>query len=57
MAAGGGELEDVHTEMIGEMRHLTVHPDGTRIAFSASGPIKNAELWVIENLQQELKNK
>ncbi|MGB6650347.1 MAG: hypothetical protein WBG01_17600 [Bacteroidota bacterium] len=43
--------------MIGEMRHLTVHPDGTRIAFSASGPIKNAELWVIENLQQELKNK
>jgi Tol biopolymer transport system component len=54
VAAGGGEPEDLHTEMVGEMRHLTVHPDGTKIAFSASGPIRNAELWAIDNVQQEL---
>jgi len=54
VAAAGGVPEDLHTELVGEMRHLTVHPDGRQIAFSSSGPINNAELWAIENLDQEL---
>jgi hypothetical protein len=57
VAAGGGELEDLHTEMSGEMRHLKVPPDGRQVAFSSSGPINNAELWAIENLRQGLDEK
>jgi Tol biopolymer transport system component len=57
VAAAGGEPEDLHTGMIGEMRHLTAHPDGTRIAFSARGAIRNAELWAIENIQDGLGTK
>jgi Tol biopolymer transport system component len=54
VSARGGEPEDLHTVMVGELRHLTVHPDGTQIAFQSSGPIKNAELWAIENIAGEL---
>jgi len=55
--AKGGAPQDLHTEMTGEMIHLTVHPDGKRIAFSAQGQIRNAELWTIDNIQQELESK
>jgi Tol biopolymer transport system component len=45
----GGELEKLNIEMWG-FNNLTVHPDGTRLAFSSYGPsLKQAELWVMEN--------
>jgi len=45
----GGEPEKLNIEMWG-FNNLTVHPDGTRLAFSSNGPsLKQAELWVMEN--------
>jgi beta-lactamase regulating signal transducer with metallopeptidase domain/Tol biopolymer transport system component len=47
--AQGGEIEKLNIEMWGFHR-LTVHPDGTRLAFISNGPsLKQAELWVMEN--------
>jgi Tol biopolymer transport system component/beta-lactamase regulating signal transducer with metallopeptidase domain len=45
----GGESEKLNIEMWG-FYMLTVHPDGTRLAFISNGPsLKQAELWVMEN--------
>ncbi len=53
----GGELEKLNIEMWG-FYNLTVHPDGTRLAFSSNGPsLKQAELWVMENFLPNISNK
>ena len=45
----GGDSEKLDIEMFG-FNNLTIHPDGTRIAFSSRGPsLKQPELWVMEN--------
>jgi beta-lactamase regulating signal transducer with metallopeptidase domain/Tol biopolymer transport system component len=45
----GGNPEKLNIEMFG-FYNLTVHPDGTRLAFSSNGPsLKQPELWVMEN--------
>ena len=49
----GGEPEKLNIGMWGFHR-LTVHPDGTRLAFISNGPsLKEAELWVMENFLPE----
>ena len=49
----GGEPEKLDIEMWG-FHNLTVHPDGTRLAFSSQGPsLKEPELWVMENFLPE----
>ena len=45
----GGEPEKLDIEMWG-FYNLTIHPDGTRLAFSSNGPSqKQPELWMMEN--------
>jgi Tol biopolymer transport system component len=53
----GGEPEKLNIEMWGFHR-LTVHPDGTQLAFISNGPsLKQAELWVMENFLPERSTK
>ena len=45
----GGDIEKFNIVMWA-FYNLTVHPDGTRLAFSSRGPsLKQAELWAMEN--------
>jgi Tol biopolymer transport system component len=45
----GGDTEKLDIEMFG-FNNLTIHPDGTKLAFSSNGPsLKQPELWVMEN--------
>lgn len=45
----GGEPQKIDVAMR-RIRHLTVHPDGQRIAFSSSGTNpEKSEIWVMEN--------
>ncbi len=45
----GGDTEKLDIDMW-DFNMLTVHPDGTRLAFSSNGPsLKEPELWVMEN--------
>jgi Tol biopolymer transport system component len=45
----GGDTEKLNLEMWA-FYNLTVHPDGTRLAFGSYGPsLKQAELWMMEN--------
>jgi beta-lactamase regulating signal transducer with metallopeptidase domain/Tol biopolymer transport system component len=53
----GGEPQKLDIEMWG-FYHLTVHPDGTRLAFSSNGPSwKEPELWVMENFLPDRSSK
>ncbi|OGD37606.1 MAG: hypothetical protein A2V45_00190 [Candidatus Aminicenantes bacterium RBG_19FT_COMBO_58_17] len=55
--AQGGDIEKLNIEMWGFHR-LTVHPDGTRLAFISNGPsLKQAELWMMENFLPERTGK
>jgi len=45
----GGEAQKLDLAM-GQIRHLTVHPDGQRIAFSSLGANpEQSQVWVMEN--------
>ena len=50
----GGTPEKLGLEMSGFLLNLSVHPNGRRIAFSVTEQ-SNAEIWVIENLKQEIE--
>ena len=53
----GGDIEKLNIEMWG-FYNLTVHPDGTRLAFSSNGPsLKQAELWAMENFLPDRSSK
>jgi beta-lactamase regulating signal transducer with metallopeptidase domain/Tol biopolymer transport system component len=53
----GGEPEKLNIDMEG-FGPLTVHPDGTRLAFTSYGPSpKEAELWMMENFLPETSSK
>lgn len=53
----GGEPEKLDIEMWG-FYNLTIHPDGTRLAFSSQGPsLKEPELWVMENFLPDRSSK
>jgi len=53
----GGDIEKLNIEMWA-FYNLTVHPDGTRLAFSSNGPSrKQAELWMMENFLPERSSK
>lgn len=53
----GGESEKLNLEMWA-LYNLTVHPDGTRLAFSSNGPsLKQAELWAMENFLPDRSSK
>jgi len=53
----GGDPEKLDIEMCG-FYNMTVHPDGTRLAFSSYGPtVKQAELWTMENFLPERSSK
>lgn len=49
----GGEPQEAGLEM--RCDTLSVHPDGQRIAFSASSRPVSSEVWVMENFLPELK--
>lgn len=49
----GGKPEKLEMEMSGFINNLSVHPDGRHIAFSVTEQ-SNAEIWVMQNLVQEL---
>jgi hypothetical protein len=36
------------------LRHLRVHPDGRRVAFTV-GPYVKTEVWVLENFLPEVR--
>ena len=49
VSADGGEAQKIDLAMAG-FRHLSVHPDGQRIAFSSEGAnYAQAQIWVMEN--------
>jgi len=53
----GGEPEKLNIEMWG-FYELTVHPDGTRLAFASYGPaLAQAEIWKMENFLPERSSK
>jgi Tol biopolymer transport system component len=53
----GGDAEKLNIDMWG-FYMLTVHPDGTRLAFCSNGPLwKEPELWVMENFLPERNTK
>ena len=53
----GGDIEKLNIEMWA-FYNLTVHPDGTRLAFSSNGPsLKQAELWMMENFLPDRSSK
>jgi beta-lactamase regulating signal transducer with metallopeptidase domain/Tol biopolymer transport system component len=53
----GGDAEKLNIDMWG-FYMLTVHPDGTRLAFCSNGPSwKEPELWVMENFLPERSTK
>ena len=53
----GGGPEKLDIEMWG-LYFLTVHPDGTRLAFVSNGPsLEQAELWIMENFLPEKSSK
>jgi beta-lactamase regulating signal transducer with metallopeptidase domain/Tol biopolymer transport system component len=53
----GGDAEKLNIDMWGFHR-LTVHPDGTQLAFISNGPsLKQAELWVMENFLPDRSSK
>jgi Tol biopolymer transport system component len=45
----GGEAQNLGLTMK-KIRDLSVHPDGSRIAFTGPGPRSGAEVWVMENI-------
>ena len=45
----GGEPENLGLAM-GKIEHLSIHPDGRRIAFTGPGPSSGDEVWVMENI-------
>ncbi|MCJ7488159.1 MAG: hypothetical protein MUQ25_18615, partial [Candidatus Aminicenantes bacterium] len=53
----GGEPEKLDIEMT-HFYNLTVHPDGTQLAFSSNGPsLKQPELWMMENFLPDRSSK
>jgi beta-lactamase regulating signal transducer with metallopeptidase domain/Tol biopolymer transport system component len=53
----GGDAEKLNIDMWG-FYMLTVHPDGTRLAFTSHGPLlKEAELWKMENFLPDTSSK
>ena len=44
----GGEPENLGMTM-GRIEHLSIHPDGRRIAFTGPGPSPGAKVWVMED--------
>ena len=45
----GGEPENIGLAM-GKIEHLSIHPDGHRIAFTGPGLGRGPEVWVMENI-------
>jgi Tol biopolymer transport system component len=45
----GGEPENLGLAM-GRIEHLSIHPDGRRIAFTGPGLGRDAEIWAMENI-------
>jgi len=45
----GGEPQNLGLTMK-KMEHLSIHPDGYRIAFTGPGPTLGPEVWVMENI-------
>jgi Tol biopolymer transport system component len=57
VSADGGEAQKIDVAMAG-FRHLSVHPDGQRIAFSSEGAnYGQAQVWVMENFLPVDKDK
>ena len=55
IAADGGQPHDLGLAMDGLRSHsLSVHPDGTRIAFTAGTP-RRPEVWVLKDFLPALK--
>ena len=49
ISVDGGEPENLGLAM-GKIEHLSIHPDGRRIAFTGPGPTLGDEVWVMENV-------
>ena len=45
----GGKPENLELAM-GKIEHLSIHPDGHRIAFTGPGLGRGPEVWVMENI-------
>jgi Tol biopolymer transport system component len=57
ISAAGGEPQKLDLAMA-RLRHLSVHPDGRRIAFSSMGENPpNSQVWVMENFLPAAKEK
>jgi len=53
---GGGEVSEQNFEFSGPFFNLQFHPNGRLVAFTGrSGASTESEVWVIENIQDELK--
>jgi len=49
VSVDGGEAQKIDLAM-GRIRHLSVHPDGSRIAYSSMGANpEQSQVWVMEN--------
>ena len=55
ISAEGGEPQRLELAMRG-LRDLRVHPDGRRVAFTASPQKRKTEVWVMENFLPPLKD-
>ena len=53
VSVDGGEAQKIDVAM-NHIRHLSVHPDGQRIAFSSMGANpEQSQVWVMENFLPE----